>query len=102
MQTIVNAGSSAEAVLTDATREDDVAGLFDRAVAPGKDLDPVDLVVFDAGNNRRIDFRELSADAFEESWRMGCFAGFLVGARAPVKGAVWMERPRSPPPAGEG
>jgi NAD(P)-dependent dehydrogenase (short-subunit alcohol dehydrogenase family) len=82
VRTILAAGGSAEAVLTDATREGDVLSLFDRAMAPGKGLDPVDLVVFNAGNNRRIDFRELSAEAFEDFWRVGCFAGFLVGREA--------------------
>ena len=43
MQTIVGAGGSAEAVLSDATSEGDVVSLFDRAMAPGKGLDPVDL-----------------------------------------------------------
>ena len=42
-QTIVGAGGSAEAVLSDATSEGDVVSLFDRAMAPGKGLDPVDL-----------------------------------------------------------
>jgi NAD(P)-dependent dehydrogenase (short-subunit alcohol dehydrogenase family) len=77
VQTIAGAGGSAEAVLIDATSEGDVVRLFDRAMAPGKGLDPVDLVVF-----RRIDFRELSAEAFEDFWRVGCFAGFLVGREA--------------------
>jgi NAD(P)-dependent dehydrogenase (short-subunit alcohol dehydrogenase family) len=44
--------------------------------------DPADLVVFNAGNNQRIDFRELSAQQFEDFWRTGCFAGFLVGREA--------------------
>ena len=56
--------------------------LFDRAMAPGAGLDPADLVVYNAGNNRRLDFREITADAFEEFWRVGCFGGFLVGREA--------------------
>jgi NAD(P)-dependent dehydrogenase (short-subunit alcohol dehydrogenase family) len=79
---IATAGGSAEAVLTDATREEDVIRLFDRAVAPGNGADPVDLVVSNAGNNQRIDFRELSAQTFEDFWRVGCFSGFLVGREA--------------------
>ena len=80
--TIVAAGGSAEPVVTDATNEGDVARLFDRAIAPGEGLQPTDLVVFNAGNNRRIDFREITAKAFEDFWRVGCFAGFLVGREA--------------------
>ena len=35
-----------------------------------------------AGNNQRIDFRELTAQQFEDFWRVGCFGGFLVGREA--------------------
>jgi len=80
--TIVAAGGSAEPVVIDATSEADVAQLFDRAMVPGNGLEPTDLVVFNAGNNQRIDFRELSAQAFEDFWRVGCYAGFLVGREA--------------------
>jgi NAD(P)-dependent dehydrogenase (short-subunit alcohol dehydrogenase family) len=79
---ILAAGGSAEAVATDATREADVHRLFDRAMAPGEGRAPVDLIVSNAGNNRRLDFRELSAATFEDFWRVGCFAGFLVGREA--------------------
>ena len=79
---IASAGGSAEAVLTDATRELDVVALFDRAMAPGNGREPADLVVFNAGNNQRMDFREVTAQLFEDFWRVGCFAGFLVGREA--------------------
>lgn len=75
-------GQSAEPILTDATREQDVIRLFDRALTPGPGLDPADLVVYNAGNNRKLDFRELSADTFGDFWRVGCFGGFLVGREA--------------------
>ncbi len=81
-QTIRDRGGSAEAALTDATDEAQVAGLFDRAMNPGPGFAPADLVVFNAGNNRRIDFREVEVSAFEALWRVGCFAGFLVGREA--------------------
>ena len=77
--TLASAGGSAEAVPTDATREADVAALFDRAMAPGTGRDPVDVVVFNAGNNQHIPFRDVTAQLFEDFWRVGCFAGFLVG-----------------------
>jgi NAD(P)-dependent dehydrogenase (short-subunit alcohol dehydrogenase family) len=79
---IASAGGSAEAVATDTTSEADVVRLFDRAMAPGEGFDAADLVVYNAGNNRRLDFRELSAETFEEFWRIGCFGGFLVGREA--------------------
>ena len=79
---IVSRGGSAQPVATDTTREQDVVELFDRAMSAGPGFDPVDLVVFNAGNNRKLDFRTLSAEAFEEFWRIGCFGGFLVGREA--------------------
>jgi NAD(P)-dependent dehydrogenase (short-subunit alcohol dehydrogenase family) len=75
-------GGSAEPVLTDTTREQDVLRLFDKAMAPGTGLDPADLVVYNAGNNRKVDFREMPAEMFEDFWRIGCFGGFLVGREA--------------------
>jgi len=82
VKTIRERGGSAEAILTDATDEGQVISLFDRAMAPGAGLAPADLVVFNAGNNRRVDFRALDAAVFEKLWRVGCFAGFLVGREA--------------------
>jgi len=81
-ETIRGTGGSAEAVPVDTTREDDVIRLFDRAMSPGDGRAPADVVIFNAGNNRRIDFRELSAEQFEQFWRIGCFGGFLVGREA--------------------
>jgi NAD(P)-dependent dehydrogenase (short-subunit alcohol dehydrogenase family) len=82
VRTIAAAGGSAEPVVTDTTREADVVRLFDRAMDAGGGRLPPDLVVFNAGNNRRLDFRELSAETFEDFWRVGCLGGFLVGREA--------------------
>lgn len=82
VRTIASSGGSAEALIADATREEEVARLFDRAMAAGEGRQPADLVVYNAGINQRIDFRELSAAQFESFWRVGCFGGFLVGREA--------------------
>jgi NAD(P)-dependent dehydrogenase (short-subunit alcohol dehydrogenase family) len=81
-ETIVSSGGSAVPVVTNATSEDDVFALFDRAMKPGAGFEPVDLVVSNAGNNQRLDFRELSVAQFEDFWRVGCFSGFLIGREA--------------------
>jgi NAD(P)-dependent dehydrogenase (short-subunit alcohol dehydrogenase family) len=81
-ETIASAGGSAEPIAMDATREEDVVRLFDRGMAPGDGFAPADLIVSNAGNNQRIDFRELTAQQFEDFWRVGCFSGFLVGREA--------------------
>jgi NAD(P)-dependent dehydrogenase (short-subunit alcohol dehydrogenase family) len=78
---IAKAGGSAEAVTTDATKESEVVALFDRAFSAAGRAAP-DLVVFNAGNNKRVEFRDVSAELFEDFWRVGCFAGFLVGREA--------------------
>jgi NAD(P)-dependent dehydrogenase (short-subunit alcohol dehydrogenase family) len=82
VRTIEAAGGHATAVPTDTTSEDEVLRLFDRAMAPGDGAAPADLVVYNAGINRQADFRELSAETFEEFWRVNCFGGFLVGREA--------------------
>lgn len=87
-RTIRETRGSAEPMVTDTTREDDVVRLFDRAMSPGDGCNPADLVVFNAGGNKRIDFRALTAQQFEDFWRVGCFGGFLVGREA-----VWRLAP---------
>ena len=82
VRTIASGGGSAEPIVTDTTSEHDIARLFDRAMSPRSGHAPADLVVYNAGNNRRIDFRELAAETFEDFWRVGCFGGFLTGREA--------------------
>ncbi len=71
---IKNTGGSAEVVLADATDERQVTNLFAQAFAQRSEIAPPDLVVFNAGNNRRMRFTETSAATFEEFWRIGCYA----------------------------
>lgn len=78
----MDAGGSAEAVPADATSELEALRLFDLAFTERHDIAVPDLVVFNAGNNRKLNFRELTAQQFEDFWRVGCFAGFLVGREA--------------------
>ena len=69
-------GGSAEAVVCDATSEADTAALFDRAG------DELDLAIYNAGNNTPGRIIDMEADYFENSWRVGCFGGFLFGREA--------------------
>jgi len=80
--TIRKEGGSATAVTVDGTKEDEVIRLFDKAMADDVDGSPADLFVFNMGNNAAVDFREMTAKHFEDSWRVGCFAGFLFGREA--------------------
>jgi NAD(P)-dependent dehydrogenase (short-subunit alcohol dehydrogenase family) len=75
-------GGSAQAYTVDGTKEEEVIRLFDLAMADDGDSSPADLFVFNMGNNAAVDFREMTAQHFEDSWRVGCFAGFLFGREA--------------------
>jgi NAD(P)-dependent dehydrogenase (short-subunit alcohol dehydrogenase family) len=79
VRTIVDAGGDAESFVADATVEADVVALFDHA---DSSAGSVDLVVFNAGNNARHDFRTMPAEFFEQTWRVATFGGFLVGREA--------------------
>ncbi|MBM7044186.1 MULTISPECIES: SDR family NAD(P)-dependent oxidoreductase [Rhizobium] len=81
-ETIRASGGSAEAIETDATDEAAVVRLFEHAFAPPDGIAPPDFIVFNAGINRPIGFRDLTAAQFEEFWRICCFGGFLVGREA--------------------
>ena len=82
VESLLTAGGSGEARVADATQEDQVIALFDHAMALGDGFEPLDVVVFNAGDNRPVPFREVTAELFEAFWRVGCFGGFLVGREA--------------------
>ena len=79
---IIADGGSAEPVVMDATLTADVERLFEHAFASRDDIETPTVVVFNAGNNKPINFLDLRPDQFEEFWRVGCFAGFLAGQAA--------------------
>jgi NAD(P)-dependent dehydrogenase (short-subunit alcohol dehydrogenase family) len=73
---IRDAGGAATAVPCDTTIEADVARLFDEAGVPPE------IVAFNAGNNRIANLADMEAGFFEDTWRVACFGGFLVGREA--------------------
>jgi NAD(P)-dependent dehydrogenase (short-subunit alcohol dehydrogenase family) len=80
VRAIIDDGGKAEAVVADATIEADVVALFDRAETGS--AGGFDLVVFNAGNNARHDFRTMPVKFFEQTWRVATLGGFLVGREA--------------------
>jgi NAD(P)-dependent dehydrogenase (short-subunit alcohol dehydrogenase family) len=62
----------------DATVEADVERVFDAAAALG----PTEVAIFNAGAFVRGSILDTEAKEFEQCWRVGCFAGFLVGRAA--------------------
>ena len=73
---IAAAGGRAAAVVADATSEADTIALFDKA---GADLE---LAIYNAGNNTAGKIIDMTAEYFEQSWRVVCFGGFLFGREA--------------------
>jgi NAD(P)-dependent dehydrogenase (short-subunit alcohol dehydrogenase family) len=62
----------------DATVEADVERVFESAAKAGVP----EVAIFNAGAFARGSILEASAAEFERCWRVGCFAGFLVGQAA--------------------
>jgi NAD(P)-dependent dehydrogenase (short-subunit alcohol dehydrogenase family) len=75
---IKQAGGQAEPIAADATREQDVIALFDKAVT----RDDLELVVYNVGNNAAVPLLDLTAGDFETFWRQNAFGGFLIGREA--------------------
>lgn len=73
---IRTAGGAATPIVADVLSAADVARAFDRVEQAGGA--PV-LVVYNAGNNRLRPLLEMDDAFFEETWRVCCFGGFLVG-----------------------
>jgi NAD(P)-dependent dehydrogenase (short-subunit alcohol dehydrogenase family) len=72
-------GGTAQPVLCDATKRDDVERLFAAAdLRAGK----LALVVYNAGNAAFGNLLDMDAEYFEAVWRIGCLGGFLVGQQA--------------------
>lgn len=78
VQEIEAQGGAATAVVTDVTNTGSVDGLFTKAAATG----PIAAVLYNAGNNARIPFQDISAEQFERFWRVCCFGGFLTAQAA--------------------
>lgn len=75
---IRNKGDSAEALRVDVTSEADQDALFEHA----RKKSPVSAVLFNAGNNAIIPFSDLTAETYEQFWRIGTYGAFLTAKRA--------------------
>lgn len=76
---VVDSGGSAESFQADVTSSGDLDALFKRVEDLGQ---TVAAVIYNAGSNLPISFADISAEQFEEFWRIGCFGGFLTAKRA--------------------
>jgi NAD(P)-dependent dehydrogenase (short-subunit alcohol dehydrogenase family) len=73
---IVASGASAQAVVADAASEADTFALFSSTA------NPIDVAIYNAGNNTPGRIVDMDAAYFEQSWRVGCYGGFLFGREA--------------------
>jgi NAD(P)-dependent dehydrogenase (short-subunit alcohol dehydrogenase family) len=76
---IESAGGRGIAYVADLREESAVAKLFDDVEAQ---IGPIGVAVFNTGANFRASILDTPADMFEKVWRLGCYAGFLVGREA--------------------
>ncbi|MBL6954101.1 MAG: SDR family NAD(P)-dependent oxidoreductase [Alphaproteobacteria bacterium] len=76
---ITAAGGSARAYACDATSEEDVIALFQRAEA---DLGDIDVAIYNASGRARGPIAETTLADFTNSWERCCLGGFLVGREA--------------------
>ncbi len=68
-------GGEATPLLADVTDELDVKNAI---VKIANDKRPLELAVYNAGNNRPSPFLDVTPEVFEQMWRVICFGGFLT------------------------
>jgi NAD(P)-dependent dehydrogenase (short-subunit alcohol dehydrogenase family) len=73
-----NEGGRVVAIDCDATEKSDVERVFEAASKVG----PTEVAVFNAGAFVRSSILDTDPNEFVRCWRVGCFAGFLVGQAA--------------------
>ena len=78
VEEVQSLGGDASLCVADATSEQDIEGLFERAEAFGA----ISLAIYNAGNNFPGSIIDMDADYFESTWRVCCFGGFLFGRQA--------------------
>lgn len=69
------AGGSASAVLADVTNAKAVKTVLDTVAA---DARPLELAIYNAGNNLPGKFLDVTPEVYEEMWRVCCMGAFLV------------------------
>lgn len=69
------AGGSATPLLADVTDPEAVNAAVARIQADGR---PLELAIYNAGNNRPEPFLDVTPEIYEEMWRVICFGGFVA------------------------
>ncbi|MGI9305178.1 MAG: SDR family NAD(P)-dependent oxidoreductase [Gammaproteobacteria bacterium] len=71
-------GGEAVAMPADLRKDSEIKQLFEGVANLGR----LDVVVFNAGAQHRQPFLDVEPGMFEKVWRLGCYAGFVVGQEA--------------------
>ncbi len=74
VQSIEATGGKATAIRTDVTKQEDMNHLAATIQEYGR---PLELAIYNAGNNRPEAFLDVTPEIFEEMWRVICYGGFL-------------------------
>lgn len=69
------AGGTASPLLADVTDAQAVNAAVDEIAADGR---PLELAVYNAGNNRPEAFLDVTPEIYEDMWRVICFGGFVA------------------------
>ena len=72
-------GGRGIAYVADLREKSAVTKLFDDVEA---EIGPIDVAVLNTGANYRASILDTPSEMFEKVWRLGCYAGFLVGREA--------------------
>jgi NAD(P)-dependent dehydrogenase (short-subunit alcohol dehydrogenase family) len=72
---IVAEGGSAEPLLADVTVENQIIVAMNQVASSGY---PLELAIYNAGNNRPEAFLDVTPAVFEDLWRVTCLGGFIV------------------------
>lgn len=78
-KTIEKAGGEAVGMQADARDEKLMIALLEKIE---KDIGPIEAAIYNAGAQHRKPLLEITGDAFEKVWRLGCFGGFVFGREA--------------------
>lgn len=82
VETIVSGGGKASSIKADLSSEPEIISVFQK-------VDEMDgklfFVGYNAGNSFRCETLEMTAEFFEEAWRICCFGGFVAGREAATR-----------------
>ena len=91
---LINAtGAQAQPITADVTKEADIAAMIDLVSVSGL---PLELAIYNAGNNRLEPFLDVTPEIFESMWRVLCMGGFLASQAVLRLSLIHISEPTRP------